>query len=191
MKHILTDKTILLASKSPRRRDLIKQLNVAYKIIEADVPEVLPASIGTHDAAQYLAELKTHLDYSLQPNDILLTADTVVIHKNTIIGKPKSKNDAMQILHKLSNDVHTVISGVCMRSLEQKISFSVHTEIEFYPLTELEINHYVSQYEVMDKAGAYAIQEWIGLVGVKRLHGCYYNVMGLPVSAIVQQLKSF
>lgn len=183
--------TILLASKSPRRRGLIENLGFDYRIVEADVEEVIPQGMQAKDVAEYLARLKSSIDISLADNEILLTADTIVIQNEQVIGKPKDMVDAKEILTRLSGQTHTVITGFSLRSNQKQVSDSVVTEIEFHTVSEEEIDYYLKNYEVMDKAGAYAIQEWIGQIGIKGITGDYYNVMGLPVSTIYQVLKSF
>ncbi len=183
--------TLLLASKSPRRRSLIQDLGFPYRIIDADVEEIVPDGMAAKDVAEYLARLKSGIEIQLTENDVLLTADTVVILNDRVIGKPKTATEAKNTLQALSGQNHTVITGVCLRANNKVENFSVSTSIQFYTLTDEEINHYVEHFEVMDKAGSYAIHEWIGKIGIEKIDGDFYSVMGLPVSKIYQVLKSF
>ena len=188
----MDNKRIVLGSKSPRRQELIKQLGFDFEIRTKEVEEIYPDTIAAEDVPEYLAQLKAQplLD-DLAPNDILLTSDTVVIHKGIVLGKPKDREDAIQMISALSNSSHRVITGVHLASLEKQHSFSTTTEVFFSSLAEDEIVHYVDTFKPFDKAGSYGIQEWIGYIGVKKIHGCYYNVMGLPLHDVYAALRTF
>lgn len=182
---------LILASNSPRRKELLAGLDINYEVrvipgIDESFPEDLPAT----EVPQYVAHKKSlpYLEH-LADNEMLLTADTVVIAGNTILGKPANEADACRMLRLLSGKTHHVVTGVCIRDHWQEKAFSVTTEVDFKPLSEEEITHYVSRYRPLDKAGAYGIQEWIGYIGCRGLRGSYYNVMGLPVQRVYQELR--
>lgn len=181
---------ILLASKSPRRRELIASLGLEYSIVDIDVNEHVAVLPPASQVAQLLAERKSQgYVASLQPGQVLLTADTVVVHNDRILGKPHTRETAVAMLHDLSDDVHQVYTGVCLRSLKRTVSFTECTHVRFRHLSEEVIDYYIDNYKPYDKAGAYGIQEWIGMVGVERIEGCFYNVMGLPVGRLYEALK--
>ncbi|MCH5213796.1 MAG: septum formation protein Maf [Muribaculaceae bacterium] len=184
---------LLLASKSPRRRELLKLLNVDFRIVEGpEVEEVYPADLPVEEVPAFLSSLKAEaFRPTLAGDDILVTADTVVVLDNEIIGKPASLDDAKRMLHRLSGRTHRVITGVSLTSARKSETFSVVTEVFFAPLTPADIDFYVDTYKPLDKAGAYGIQEWIGAVGVEGVRGSFYNVMGLPVHQLYHHLKSF
>ena len=183
---------IVLGSKSPRRQELIKELGIPFEVRTIEVEEIYPSDLAVDQVAGYLAKLKAQpLVSSLKENEVLLTSDTVVVNKDTILGKPKDKEDALQTLRDLSGGVHVVITGVHMQSLKKELTFSNHTNVHFSVLTEEEITKYVEEFKPFDKAGSYGIQEWIGLIGVKKIDGCFYSVMGLPVHDVYQRLKEF
>ncbi|MBR2958515.1 MAG: septum formation protein Maf [Bacteroidales bacterium] len=183
---------LLLASKSPRRRQLLSELGYPVEFINIDVDESLGAHVDADRVAETLARRKAAAcpAQSLAEGDVLVTADTVVVHRDQVLGKPKSRDEALIMLRSLSGDRHTVYTGVCMRSREQEVSFTEATDVVFRRLDEDDIVYYVDKYQPYDKAGAYGVQEWIGMVGVSRLEGCYYNVMGLPVARLYEILKS-
>lgn len=188
---MVTDKTYILASGSPRRRELIGMLGVDFRVdtskpVEEIVPEGTPADevpmvLSRIKAEPYLANLKE--------NEVLITADTVVILDDEVIGKPKDLKEAKEILSRLSGRTHRVVTGVSIcRAGQQPETFSETTEVIFDPLSAEEIDYYVENFKPLDKAGAYGIQEWIGAAAVKGLKGSYYNVMGLPVHALYRHL---
>lgn len=189
-KKALWKKTLLLASKSPRRRELLKMLDMDYRIVEIkDVDEIYPTELEVEKVPSYLSRLKAEAYLKeLMPEDILITADTVVILDNKIIGKPKDLEDAKRMLRKLSGRVHKVITGVTIASREKIESFSTLSEVKFAQLSDAEIDYYVETYRPLDKAGAYGIQEWIGAVGVEGIIGSFYNVMGLPIHHLYRKL---
>ncbi len=182
---------LILASKSPRRQALVSNMFVNFDVIDSDVEELLPDGLEVEQTAEYLARLKSTVNIALEPYQVLLTADTVVIFDGKVLGKPKNIEEAKEMLHKLSSNTHTVITGVNLRSQQSSHSFSEKTEVTFYPLSDEEIEFYVTNFEVLDKAGGYGIQDWIGLVAVKEIIGDYYNIVGLPMPRLVQELKLF
>jgi len=187
----MDNKKIILASKSPRRQELIKELNFDFKIrTNNDVEEIYPDELDPYKVPEYLASLKADpIISSLRENEILLTSDTIVLFQNQILGKPKSKKEGIIMLKKLSGKNHEVITGVQLKDLNKTISFSSITKVFFKTLSDKEISFYVDKFKPLDKAGSYAIQEWIGYVGIYRIEGCYYNVMGLPLHDIYENIK--
>lgn len=185
----------ILASASPRRKDLLNLAEISFEIIVSDTDESYPSSLTIADIPVFIANQKAaavaHKIKQIDPNDkrCIIAADTVVVIDNTILGKPMDREDAIITLTKLSGKTHQVITGVSVFWNHEIISFSETTQVEFHPLTMEQITYYVDQYKPYDKAGAYAIQEWIGVVGIKQIKGDFYNVMGLPVSRLVQKLK--
>lgn len=184
---------ILLASKSPRRRELLKMLNLPFETVNIrDVEETYDPELVTEEIPMYLSRLKAkaYKDY-LNDSDILITADTVVALGNDIMGKPKDLEQAKKMLRMLSGRVHKVITGVTIMKKNASVTFNSVTEVKFSKLTPEEIEYYVDKYRPLDKAGAYGVQEWIGAVGVESLRGSYYNVMGLPVHRLYKELQAF
>ncbi|KAA5536633.1 septum formation protein Maf [Taibaiella lutea] len=188
--------SIILASQSPRRKQLLEQAELTFEIKTAhaneDFPkdmesDLVPGFIAGNKAVAVLESLKENLT----DETIVIAADTVVILNGEIIGKPSDRADAIHILKKLSGKVHKVVTGVVLQSSGRKESFSDTTYVHFLPLTDAQIEHYVDKYQPMDKAGAYAIQEWIGLIGIEKIDGDFYNVMGLPVNKVLAALKRF
>ena len=183
---------ILLASASFRRRELLTQLGVQYSLVKpSQEEEVVPSDICVEDVSEYLACQKSNACNDLKDNDLLITADTTVIVDNKILGKPKDYSDAFQMLRLLSGKTHLVVTGVCLRSVDKVVSFSVKTEVTFSKLDDEEIRFYIENYKPFDKAGAYGIQEWIGKVAVEGINGSFYNVVGLPVQRLYRELKKF
>tara|TARA_B110000285_G_scaffold159849_1_gene178445 strand:+ start:578 stop:1147 length:570 start_codon:yes stop_codon:yes gene_type:complete len=183
---------IVLGSKSPRRQELIKELGIPFEVRTKEVEENYPSDLLVNEVAGYLAKLKAQpLIQTLKAGEVLLTSDTVVLNNGVILGKPIDTEDAIQTLRDLSGGVHEVITGVHMQSLTKELNFSNSTKVHFSVLMEEEITKYVEQFKPFDKAGSYGIQEWIGLIGVKKIDGCFYSVMGLPVHDVYQHLKEF
>jgi septum formation protein len=181
---------IVLASKSPRRKQLLEWAEVPFQINVVDTDESFPAEFLPADAAIHIAQNKA-LQVAIQfPAFPILSADTIVVLDGDVIGKPVDRQDAISILHRLSGKVHHVITGVCILAPKREITFAETTKVEFHSLTTEEIIFYIDNYKPYDKAGAYAIQEWIGVVGIKSIEGDFYNVMGLPVSRVVRELKN-
>lgn len=182
---------LLLASKSPRRRQLLAELGFPIEIVSVDVDEHLDTPLPANQVAEHLACRKSTaypID-RLTDDEVLVTADTVVVLEGRVLGKPASRDEAVSMLHSLSGRSHEVYTGVCLRTPRQCISFTEQTTVHFAPLTNSEIDYYVDHYRPYDKAGAYGIQEWIGMVGISGIEGCYYNVMGLPVARLYAALK--
>lgn len=190
-------KEFILASQSPRRKQLLEWAEMEFEIIVQSTDESFPANLAIdqvpiHIARQKALAVKTHVQtafhqqYATMP---ILAADTIVVLDGLVIGKPVDKEDAVQILTSLSGQWHQVITGVVLLNGDHEIAFSDITEVKFHPLTHEQIVNYVDKYQPYDKAGAYAIQEWIGVVGIETIKGDFYNVMGLPVSRVVQALN--
>ena len=182
---------IILASNSPRRRELLSGLGVDYEVrtlpgVDESYPDTLsgediPVYISREKAAAYLS--------SIAPDELIITADTIVWLDGRVLGKPADEADACRMLRELSGRTHRVITGVTLSTAAFHKSFAVTSEVEFAPLTEEEITYYVDHYRPLDKAGAYGVQEWIGFIGVRRLSGSYFNVIGLPIQPLYQELK--
>jgi septum formation protein len=183
---------IILASKSPRRKQLLEWAEIPFDIVVKETDETFPEGLTVDEAAIHIAKQKAVAVRSAVASDaVILAADTIVVLKGRIIGKPIDKKEAIRILSDLSDHQHIVITGVVIQQGEKEISFSDRTEVSFHKLTTEQIAFYVDKYKPYDKAGAYAIQEWIGVVGIKSVSGDFYNVMGLPVSRVVQTLNKF
>lgn len=180
---------VVLASNSPRRRELLAGLGIDFEVrVLPGIDESYPENLPVVDIAQYIATKKAAA-YDVAVDELLITADTVVIVDDLVLGKPHNTDEASRMLHLLSGRTHQVVTGVCLRTRSCEHSFAVTTDVTFKVLTEEEIMHYVSVYKPFDKAGAYGIQEWIGFIGVTGLHGSYFNVMGLPVQRIYTELE--
>ena len=180
----------VLASQSPRRKQLLEWAEVDFEIIVEPTEETYPAELSPEEIAIYIAQQKMAAVRS-KTDRTIIAADTIVVLGIEIIGKPKDREDAITILQKLSGQHHKVITGVVINGKGMETKFADVTDVEFHPLTKEQVSFYVDKYQPYDKAGAYAIQEWIGVVGIKRINGDFYNVMGLPVSRVVQALDDF
>lgn len=179
---------IILASQSPRRSELLKLAEIDFEVMIADTDESYPAGLSFEETAMHIAKNKA---LAIAENNIgktILAADTIVVCNNKVIGKPIDRADAILILNELSGNTHQVITGVCILQNESENCFCDITTVSFHTLTNEQIVYYVDTYKPYDKAGAYAIQEWIGAVGIKKIEGDFYNVMGLPVSRVVAAL---
>jgi septum formation protein len=181
---------LILASGSPRRQAFLSEMNLDFEIQIKEVEEIYPDHLKGHEITDYLAQLKASAFDNLHSNDILITSDTIVWHKGKALGKPKSEKEAFDILNSLQNNTHEVITSVCFSTTESQKVFHDATQVTFLPLTEQEIWHYIHHYKPMDKAGAYGIQEWIGLVAISKIEGSYSNVVGLPTHIVFQYLKT-
>ena len=182
---------LILSSNSPRRKELLAGLDIPFEVrVIEDIDESYPDSLPTGEIAEYIAQKKAAA-YEVGNDEVLITADTIVVLDDQILGKPANAEEAKQMLRSLSGKTHHVITGVCLKSCDQQHHFSVISEVTFKTLAEEEINYYVETYKPFDKAGAYGIQEWIGYIGVTGLSGSYFNVMGLPVQRIYEELKKF
>ena len=181
---------LILASNSPRRKELLAGLGVPFEVrVLKDIDEHYPENLPVNEVARYIAKEKADAYRRIvAPDELIITADTVVIVGDEILGKPVDEADAVRMLKLLSGRTHQVTTGVCLLTAEKERCFDVTTDVTFKTLTDEEIHYYVNRYRPFDKAGAYGIQEWIGYIGVTGLHGSYYNVMGLPVQRIYQEL---
>ena len=184
---------IILASKSPRRKQLLENLGVEFIIITKNVKEVYPSNMTPAETALFLSELKAGAfpESELDNDTLIIAADTIVSLNGEIMGKPSDYDDAKEILNKLSGRDHEVITGVSLKSKTKFRSFSVKTKVHFKKLSDEEIDFYIDKYKPMDKAGAYGIQEWIGYIGIDKIEGSFYNVMGLPTQKLYEELLKF
>ena len=188
----IQNKRLILASNSPRRRELLQGLGLDFIVKAKEVDENFSDNMDKSQVAKYLAEKKA-LSYQqeLEENDLIITADTVVIINGEILNKPKDKEEAFQMLQKLSGKAHRVITGVCMMDKQKMVAFDDVTEVHFKEMDRAELISYIENYQPFDKAGAYGVQEWIGYVAVYKMVGSFYNVMGLPVHRIYEELKKW
>lgn len=183
---------IILASKSPRRKELLAHIVPNFVLKTKEVEEVYPEDLDVKEVAAYLAKLKADaFNEDLKENDVVITSDTTVVLENTIYGKPEDRQDAIKILQALSGKSHEVITGVCLKSKHKKEVFSCATKVFFKTLSLEEIEYYVDTFKPYDKAGAYAIQEWIGFIGIEKIEGDYNNIVGLPLQALNTRLALF
>ncbi|MDN3203566.1 Maf family nucleotide pyrophosphatase [Algoriphagus sediminis] len=188
----LKDKSLILASGSPRRQELLRGLELEFEIkpnsVDEDIPEGIPATF----VAAYLSKLKSDsFPEELKPNEILITSDTVVVLGKHVLGKPKNESEAFDMLKSISGATHEVMTAVTLRDSLKTITLEDQTSVTFKMLTEEEIWHYIKEYKPFDKAGAYGIQEWIGFIGVSKIEGSYFNVMGFPLHLVYEQLKKW
>ena len=182
---------IILASKSPRRQQLLKEIIPIFDIQVKEVEEVYPPELQKEEVAMFLSKLKSEAFGSLKKNQMVITSDTIVCLGNQVMGKPRDGAEAFDMLTKLSGNTHTVYTGVSVRTSDQFETFFDATHVTFHELTENEISSYIQKCKPFDKAGSYGIQEWMGYVGIKKMEGEFYNVMGLPVHKLYQLLKSW
>jgi septum formation protein len=188
----LREYDLILASASPRRRQLLDEAGFIFRAANVDFTEVWPSELTGREIAEYLAEGKAAAwNEDIKPGQIIITADTVVWCHDTVLGKPADAAEAAQFLRLLSGCEHEVITGMCLRDSNKKSIFSVTTRVTFRELSDEEIVYYIENYQPLDKAGAYGIQEWIGLRGITRIEGSYYNVVGMPVSDLYARLLDF
>ena len=184
-------KKIILASQSPRRKQLLEWAEIPFEIIVKETDESFPPALPVEEVAIHIARQKAiTVQQELNESPVILAADTVVVLHAKIMGKPADREEAILFLEALSGQKHKVITGVCILNNGNEIVFADSTEVEFHKLTKEQIIFYVDKYKPFDKAGAYAIQEWIGVVGIKSVQGDFYNVMGLPVSRVVKELNN-
>ena len=191
LKDRLKDFRLILASASPRRRELLAACDLEFVLADKfECEERYPADLTADKVAEYLSQLKSNAyPHALDEKDILLTADTVVILGDKILGKPHSEEEAVEMISSLSGATHKVVTGVTLRTAKQTISFSAESLVSFRTLEAEEVRYYVEKYRPLDKAGAYGIQEWIGYIGIEGIEGSFYNVMGLPVQRLYATLK--
>ena len=187
----------ILASQSPRRKQLLAWADIEFDVLVSEAEEDFPAEMDVHDVPVYIAQKKAiavqekiKLEFPMHQGKWIIAADTIVVLENEIIGKPMDRADAITILQKLSGKTHRVITGVYLINDTESRNFSETTLVHFHPLTLAQIEYYVDQYQPYDKAGAYGIQDWIGVVGIQGIEGDFYNVMGLPVSKLLSYLPS-
>lgn len=189
---ILKNKKIVLGSASPRRQELLKLLAVDFEIRLSNADEQFDEKSPPEKIAKFLATQKSEaLKNTIRKDEILITADTIVTKEGRVLNKPNNEKEAFEMLSFLSDDMHEVITGVCISSAEKSISYSVNTKVFFKKLSAEEINFYIKNYKPFDKAGAYGIQEWIGLIGIEEIQGSYFNVVGLPMQKLYQNLIQF
>lgn len=184
--------SFILASRSPRRQQLLRELGLKFEVVIKDYEEKYPHNLKGAEIVKYLARRKSqHFINEIGDNQIVITADTIVWCNNMVLDKPTNHKEAFDILKIISGNTHDVITGICLLSnIDQRV-FSETTKVTFEPLSEEEINYYIDNFKPYDKAGAYGIQEWIGLAGISRIEGSYFNVMGLPVQKLYEELKIF
>lgn len=191
-KNAVTDRfNIILASKSPRRRQLLRDAGFEFTLADSfEVEEIYPESLPAEEVAEFLSNLKGDAyPIALKEKDVLITSDTVVVVEGEVMGKPADYDDAFRMIRKLSGKMHKVITAVCIRTASSKHSFSDECDVFFDELTDEEIDFYIRHYKPYDKAGAYGIQEWIGYIGISRIEGSFFTVMGFPIHRVYQELK--
>ena len=192
MNNFLPHKKIILASGSPRRQEYCKELGLDFSIQLKEVEEIYPDHLKHHQITDFLAQLKSKaFEGQLSKNDILITSDTIVWHENKALGKPKDYDDAFQMISSMSGKTHEVITSVCIKTNVKLETFHSITKVTFVHLTKDEIDYYITIFKPFDKAGAYGIQEWIGLIGISKIEGSYPNVVGLPVDKLYTKLKNY
>lgn len=189
LQKLLQNRRLILASQSPRRRFFLKELKLDFETCVKEVDETYPLHLQGREISEYLAKLKAApFNQNLRPEDILITADTIVWLNGKALGKPKTKNEAFDMLRSLSGKKHEVISSVALTTHKKQIIISDITEVNFKKLSDDEINFYIDTFKPFDKAGSYGIQEWIGYIGIKNIKGSYFNVMGFPVQKFYKAL---
>lgn len=181
---------VILASNSPRRKQLLSGLGVDYEVRTLpDVDESYPSTLQGADIPLYISQEKANAYRDvLQPGELMITADTIVWLQGEVLGKPADREEAVEMLRRLSGSVHEVFTGVTLSTTEWQRSFAAQTEVRFAELSDAEISYYVDQFQPLDKAGAYGVQEWIGFIGVENISGSYFNIMGLPVQRLYREL---
>jgi len=180
---------ILLASQSPRRKELLSSLGFDFEVVKIDCEEILPENIKIEEAAAYLSELKANAFRNLLEGEVLLTADTVVANNNKFLGKPKDENEAKEMLQSLSGKTHQVYTGITIKTLDKTITETDVADVEFDEILDEEIDFYIKNYKPFDKAGSYGVQEWLGMSKIKKINGSFYTIMGLPTHLVYKILK--
>jgi len=180
---------ILLASQSPRRKELLSSLGFDFEVVKIDCEEILPDHIEIENAASYLSELKADAFRNLEKDEVLLTADTVVAIEGKILGKPKDEAEAKQMLKKLSGRTHQVFTGITIKTISQSFTETDVADVKFDEISDDEIDFYTTNYQPFDKAGSYGIQEWLGMAKIKKMNGSFYTIMGLPTHLVYKILK--
>jgi len=183
---------IILASKSPRRKELLEGLNIPFEVVIHEVDEVFPDGLPMEEIPVFLAKLKAapFLE-EIKSNSLVITADTIVWIDGIVLGKPNNYEHASVMLRQLSGKKHVVVTGVCLTSKDKQVTFSASTDVYFKNLTDSEIDYYLKNYHPYDKAGSYGVQEWIGYIAIDKIEGSYFNVMGLPVKRLYEELAKF
>lgn len=182
---------IILASGSPRRQEFFRQLDIPFEVQLKEIDEVYPENLQAAEISDYLAKLKAIAFTELHPKDILITSDTIVWFENKALGKPKDEKDAVRMLRLLSGSKHEVITSVCFTTPEKQITINDKSSVWFKPFSEEEIAYYIANFKPFDKAGAYGIQDWIGMIGVTKITGSYNNIMGFPTHLVYKTLSRF
>lgn len=180
---------LLLASQSPRRKELLSSLGFDFEVVKIDCEEILPENIEIGEASAYLSELKANAFRNLVDDEVLLTSDTVVAIDNQILGKPKDEEDAKKMLQQLSGTTHQVYTGITIKTINKTITETDVADVELDNISDEEIDFYIKNYKPFDKAGSYGIQEWLGMAKIKKLSGSYYTIMGLPTHLVYKILK--
>jgi septum formation protein len=186
------DYRLILASRSPRRQQLLRELGIKFDVVIKEYEEIYPEGLTGEEIARFVAHEKTaSFKDDISYNEIVIAADTIVWCNNKVLGKPQDREDAIRILKEISGNNHEVITGVSLRSQTKELTFSESTRVTFETLTGEEINYYIDEYKPYDKAGAYGIQEWIGIIACSNIDGSYFNVVGLPVQRLYKELQKF
>ncbi|MDQ0592233.1 septum formation protein [Chryseobacterium ginsenosidimutans] len=180
---------LLLASQSPRRKELLASLGFEFEVVKIDCEEIVPEKVKVGESAAYLSELKANAFRKLEEGEVLLTADTVVAINNQFLGKPQDENDAKNMLKLLSGKIHQVYTGITIKTLDKTITETDVADVELDEITDNEIEYYIKNYKPFDKAGSYGIQEWLGMSKIKRISGSFYTIMGLPTHLVYKILK--
>lgn len=189
---MVTDYKIILASKSPRRQELFGGLDIPFEVIIHEVDEIFPGGLSMDEIPVFLAKLKAEPFYHELSNDtLIITADTIVWIEGAVLGKPNDYEHAATMLRQLSGKKHVVVTGVCLTTKDKQVTFSASTDVWFKNLTDDEIDYYLKNYHPYDKAGSYGVQEWIGYIAIEKIEGSYFNVMGLPVQRLYEELTKF
>ncbi|MDR0230213.1 MAG: Maf family nucleotide pyrophosphatase [Flavobacteriaceae bacterium] len=191
LNNLLQDYTIVLGSNSPRRKQYLTDLGISYINRASDIDETYPQHLYKVEITDFIASAKSQAIEIVDNKEIIITSDTLVWNEEKALGKPANREEAYQMIKSMSNKTHEVISSVCLRSTTKQRLFNVTTKVTFKPLTDQEIYYYIDTYKPYDKAGAYGIQEWIGLIGIKSIEGSYTNIVGLPTTELVQELIDF
>ena len=187
MEKLNTNINIILGSQSPRRKELLKLMGLDFKVKKINVNENFSQNLSATKAAVFLSKKKANA-YTIKKNDLLICADTIVYSNKKILGKPSTKKQAATMLQALSDKKHFVVTGVTIKMINKEVSFYERSTVYFNKLSRQEITFYIENYNALDKAGGYGIQDWIGIIGIKKISGCYYNVMGLPTSLVYNQI---
>lgn len=187
----LKSKKILLGSQSPRRQELLKDFGLEFEVVKIEADESYSKDLQNEEITEFIAKTKAEAYSRLNKEEILITADTLVVLDGEVLGKPKDESDAFRMIQKLADKTHKVFTSVCVRTTEDILCFSDKTDVTFDVFTDEEIEYYIRNYHPLDKAGSYGIQDWLGYAKIKRISGCYYNVMGFPLSKFYREIQKF